>query len=177
MSKTVRVLADMLEQFNNTMNRILDEIAAMRIRLDEIAAVDNADWFVRPILPQGENPGQDYFYSAEWQAAEAEAEADEDERLGRYVRFESAEEAKQHLKSLIEKWHETDDPRDSLRIAVLEGQLGHNIPVEDLWEGIDDEPRDPAESFERSWRDAQDGKTHPIETLWDKVYDDDIDPA
>jgi hypothetical protein len=53
--------------------------------------------------------------------------------------YREAEEAKQRLQHMIDEWEakEIDDPKDSLRIAVLEGELGLTLPIDHLWDGID----------------------------------------
>ena len=52
--------------------------------------------------------------------------------------YREAEDAKQRLQYMIDEWEakEIDDPRDSLRIALLEGELGLTFPIEHLWDGI-----------------------------------------
>lgn len=100
MSEMDSVSVEKLDFLIDAVTALRQDMATILARLDELEA-DEADWFIRPIMPKGEVPDQDYFYSDEWQTAEAEA--DEDQRLGRHTVLNSADEARQHLRKLMEQ--------------------------------------------------------------------------
>ena len=89
------------------LKRLLDRIDALEKSVHSLLNLFNPedeDWLVRPIFPKGVIPDQEYYYTDEWTAIKAEA--DEDIRLGRYVSCNSVEDARRHLKQLMEEPNE-----------------------------------------------------------------------
>ena len=59
--------------------------------IQRVETVDQTMSLLLKRFEQAMSNEQSYFWTAEWQAAEAEAEAEEDLRLGRYDTFETGE--------------------------------------------------------------------------------------